>query len=85
MSFTVTPAAMKPTPTIEEKVVSPDNWNETVEAHTQRLGTSPDYSQYPPVVVFRPADQDYELHLIKTGELLDSGEVVAGVIHNPNI
>lgn len=76
---------MKPTPTIEEKVVSPDSWNETVEAHTQRLGTSPDYSQYPPVVVFRPADQDYELHLIKTGELSDSGEVVAGVIHNPNI
>ncbi|MGY3090172.1 hypothetical protein ACVWYF_003227 [Hymenobacter sp. UYAg731] len=76
---------MKPHPTIEEKVVSQDSWNETVEAHTQRLGTAPDYSQYPPVVVFRAIDQDYELHLIETSALRDSGEVIAGVIHNPNI
>ncbi|MFC6223963.1 hypothetical protein ACFP2F_11990 [Hymenobacter artigasi] len=76
---------MKPHPTIEEKVVSQNSWNEAVEAHTQRLGTPPDYSQYPPVVIFRPVDQNYELRLIETGELRDSGEVIAGVIHNPNI
>lgn len=76
---------MKPNPTIEKKVVSQDSWNATIEAHTQRLGTSPDYSQYPPVVVFRPTDQDYELHLIETGELREGGEVIAGVTINPNI
>ena len=76
---------MKPNPTIEEKIVAQDSWNETVEAHTRQLGTAPDYSQYPPVVIFRAVDQDYELHLIETGELRASGEVIAGVIHNPNI
>ncbi|GAB3867142.1 hypothetical protein GCM10028824_08890 [Hymenobacter segetis] len=76
---------MKPHPAIEKKVVSQDNWNETVESYTQRLGTAPDYSQYPPVVIFRAVDQDYELHLIQTNALRDGGEVIAGVIHNPNI
>ena len=76
---------MKSHPTVEEKVVSQDNWNEAIEAHTQRLDTAPDYSQYPPVVIFRPVDQDYELHLIETSDLRDGGEVIAGVIHNPNI
>lgn len=77
---------MKPHPIIEEKVVSQDSWNEAVEANTQRLGTSPDYSQYPPVVVFRPNDQNYELRLVAASELRSGGgEVVAGVIHNPNI
>jgi hypothetical protein len=76
---------MKPRPTIEEKVVSQDNWNEAIESHAKRLGTAPDYSQYPPMVIFRAIDQDYEVHLIETSELRDGGEVIAGVIHNPNI
>lgn len=76
---------MKPHPTIEEKVVAQNSWNEAVEAHTQQLGTSPDYSQYPPVVIFRPVDQDYELRLIETSDFRDGSEVIAGVIHNPNI
>lgn len=76
---------MKPSPTIEEKSVSQDSWNEAVEAHTQRLGTVPDYSQYPPVVIFRAVDQEYELRLIETGNPRNNGEVIAGMIHNPNI